>query len=82
MNAKLTFNLPEDEYDLKCALEATRVQGQIEDIDNWLRNLLKHGGIKEYTADRLAEEVREKLNSASRAEEVREKLNEVIISEF
>lgn len=69
MKATIEFTLPEDAYDLKCAQDAAKTQFDLRDIDEWLRGLLKHGGIKEYTADRLAEEVREKLN-------------EVMINEF
>ena len=43
MKAILEFNLPDDEYDFRCANEGEAVRGVLRDLDNWLREKLKYG---------------------------------------
>jgi hypothetical protein len=59
--ATLTFNLPDERDAHLRALHGTTFYSILEDIDEHLRRLVKHGGIEKYTATELAEEIRERL---------------------
>jgi hypothetical protein len=59
--ATLTFNLPDERFEHLVALHGGRFQSGIEDLNEWLRTLIKHGGIEKFTATELAEAVRERL---------------------
>ena len=43
MKAILEFDLPDDEYDFRCANEGAALRGVLRDLDNWLREKLKYG---------------------------------------
>ncbi len=43
MRYTITFNLPDEEYDFKCALNATKYRAVIEELDLKLRNTTKYG---------------------------------------
>jgi len=43
MKAVLEFDLPADEHEFACAAVAGMVASALRDIDNALRNQLKHG---------------------------------------
>ncbi len=62
MKAILEFNLPEEEHEHRCAVAGQNLYGDVYEIDQWLRGLLKHGGIDKMKADELGEQVRERLN--------------------
>lgn len=56
--ATLKFDLDEERYEFMCAVHGHEFYSMLRDIDNKLRNLLKHGGISEISSDKLAEEIR------------------------
>jgi len=43
----LEFDLPEEEPEFVTAQEAGRWKSAIEEYDNWLRNIVKHGDLPE-----------------------------------
>lgn len=57
-HASMTYSLPEESYRHLCAVHGQRLHSALRDIDDHLRNLLKHDDIHSYTAKRLAEEIR------------------------
>ena len=57
MKATLEFNLPEEKHEHELAINAATMYCAICDLDNHLRNLIKHGDDSE-DAKRLAEEIR------------------------
>lgn len=59
--ATLTFTLPEEEYEFRTAAAAGRTHAVLLDTDQFLRGLLKYGGLEKYTTDTLAEEIRRQL---------------------
>lgn len=62
--ATLSFTLPEERLEHLEAVHARHAFSVLYDLDTWLRGLLKHDGVHQYTADRLAEEVRERVREA------------------
>jgi hypothetical protein len=59
--ATLTFTLPDERHEHLCAVHGQRLAHALREIDERLRQLLKHGRIAEYTAERLAEEIRQEI---------------------
>lgn len=59
MKATLEFNLPEDELDLSNAINGNKFKLILWDMDQHLRNIVKHGENEEEV--RVAEELRNKL---------------------
>lgn len=59
--ASITFDLVHERYEHLCAIHGKEIQRGAQDLDNWLRNLLKHGEISQWTAETLASEVRNRL---------------------
>lgn len=47
MKATLEFNLPEDQSDFQIAATSMKWAISLWDLDNWLRNLIKHGDREE-----------------------------------
>ena len=43
MKAKLKFNLPEEKYEFQCAVMGASWKGLVADLDENLRQELKHG---------------------------------------
>ena len=43
MKAELKFNLPEEKYEFQCAVMGASWKGVVVDLDEDLRNELKHG---------------------------------------
>lgn len=69
MTATLKFNLPEEADLFRHATNATALVGALEDLDNDLRNYVKHGTplpemVEDATTDTLMMEVRRRLNQA------------------
>lgn len=58
MKAKLTFNLPEDNYDYRIANNASKYLYILEELDGWMRNQSK------YNSDGLNNDEREGINRA------------------
>jgi len=58
MKATLEFNLPEDTYEYMRAAQANDAWSALYEIDNMLRNLLKHGNNDHKTIEQLAEAIR------------------------
>lgn len=56
--AKLKFDLDEERYEFLCAVHGHELFSTLFEIDNKLRNLLKHSGIDDISSDKLAEEIR------------------------
>jgi len=59
MKAILEFNLPEDELDLSNAINGNKFKLILWDMDQHLRNIVKHSENEEEV--RVAEELRNKL---------------------
>ena len=59
MKATLEFNLPEDELDLSNAINGNKFKLILWDMDQHLRNIVKHSENEE--AVEIAEELRNKL---------------------
>lgn len=59
--ATIIWTLPEERFEHACAVRACRLYDGLRDIDLHLRDLLKHGGIAAYTAERLAEDIRAQI---------------------
>jgi hypothetical protein len=55
----LEFNLPEEEQEFKDAQEGPHIKYRLQDFDNWLRGIVKHGDEK--AQNLKAEDVRDKL---------------------
>lgn len=71
MTATLKFNLPEEADLFRHATNATALVGALEDLDNDLRNFLKHGSapipgmnMEDVTVEVLATSIRRRLNEA------------------
>ena len=60
-NAALSFALPEERYDHLCAIHGPRLAATLRDVDDYLRGLLKHGGIASFTPTQLAEALRSRI---------------------
>ena len=43
MTATLTFNLPDDQYELACALAGRAMAAEVNDLQGQVRSWLKHG---------------------------------------
>ena len=63
--ASLTFTLPEERIEHLHAVHGSEAFAAMHDLDQWLRGMLKHGGIAEWTAERLAEAVRSRLGEST-----------------
>lgn len=57
MKATIEFNLPEESHEHELAINASSMYCAICDLDNYLRNLIKHGDDSE-DVKRLAVEIR------------------------
>lgn len=55
--ATLTFDLPEEEQDLRAALNGGQLLGAAEEFSSYLRGLLKHGNLTDDTY-KVVEDVR------------------------
>ena len=62
--AMLSFTLPEERLEHLEAVHARHAFSVLYELDNWLRGLIKHDGASQYTAARLAEEVRDRVREA------------------
>jgi len=60
MNAKLEFSLPEEQEEFKDACRGGEWHGNLQEVDNFLRDKIKYG---QYTVDelRIYSEVRDFL---------------------
>lgn len=58
MKATLEFNLPEDTYEYMRAAKVNDAWMALYEIDNMLRNLLKHGDSRYKTIEELAQAIR------------------------
>ena len=56
--ATIQFTLPDERGEHIAAIHALRLASALRDVDEYLRRLLKHDGIKTIKAQRLAEEIR------------------------
>jgi hypothetical protein len=64
MKAKLTFNLPEEQSDFRCAVNGVDWMSVCWDMDQWLRSELKYNDSKYSDKEyELLEKVREELNN-------------------
>jgi len=63
MEAILKFNLPEEQSDFDLAVNGTKAQSALWEMDQWLRAQYKYMPDEEYSKDRheTYEECREKL---------------------
>lgn len=59
--ATLTFTLPEEREEYDLALNGSRAQTTIDDIDNYLRGKIKYGNLTE-EQEAIYEEIRNKLH--------------------
>jgi len=64
MKATLEFNLPEETNEHLRAIHANEAWSTLYDIDNILRNLLKHGDYRYKTVEELATAIREEARVA------------------
>lgn len=69
MKATLEFDLPDEDYDFKCACQAGEMYQTLRDTDNEMRNLLKHVDMDKQTRDWL-EQWRQQINEAIQGIEV------------
>lgn len=67
--AKLEFNLPEESYEYKNAVNGSTWHGIVYEVDMFMRNSLKHGHTFK-SADEALEAVREKLWDECKADGV------------
>jgi plasmid stability protein len=58
MKATLEYNLPEDTQEHLRAVQANHAWSALYDIDNMLRNLLKHGDDRYKNVEELATAIR------------------------
>lgn len=64
MKAKLTFNLPEEQSDFRCAVNGVEWMSVCWDMDQWLRSELKYNDSKYSDKEyELLEKIREELNN-------------------
>lgn len=54
MKATLTFNLPDDEYEHRAAINAPRVRHAVGEYMEWMRSRLKYETLHEEQAAELA----------------------------
>ena len=64
MKATLEFNLPEDTQEHLRAVQSNHAWSALYDIDNMLRNLLKHGDDRYETVEELATAIRQEARYA------------------
>ena len=70
MKAILEFNLPEESTDHLRCIQANHAWITLYDIDNMLRNLLKHGDDRYKTVEDLAKAIRtEAMQALDKIEE-------------
>lgn len=60
MNIRLEFDLPDEEYEFRSAINGHKYRSVLIDLDNHLRSKLKYSDLTEVQDD-IYEEVREKL---------------------
>lgn len=61
MKAKLVFNLPEEQSDLKFSMNGIKWALAMNDLDNKLRNMQKYENIENISIDDCREMIREIL---------------------
>jgi hypothetical protein len=61
VKAILEFNLPEEQYEFRCALNGARWRSVVEDLDNELRSILKYGTAPQESEESL-QQLRDKLH--------------------
>lgn len=61
MTIRIEFNLPEEEYEFKGAINGDKYRSVLIDMDNHLRSKLKYSELTETKYD-VYEEIRNKLN--------------------
>ena len=47
MEAKLKYNLPEDDFEFNCAVKSTKMYFALTEIKDELRAILKHGELRD-----------------------------------
>ena len=62
MKGKLEFKLPEEQEEFKVAQEGGAWKSVVWEVDQWLRNKLKHGEMDGKAAE-LLQEVRDLINA-------------------
>ena len=62
MKATLEYNLPEDTQEHLRAVQANHAWSALYDIDNMLRNLLKHGDDRYKNVEELAQALRSEIS--------------------
>ena len=65
MKATLKFNLPDDEFEFKCAVKSMKIYFALIEIKDELRAILKHGELRDDQykfIDKMNERFREILN--------------------
>jgi hypothetical protein len=61
MKATLEFNLPEDQHDFDLAVNGTKAQSALWEMDQYLRNELKYSDDRSFEDLKLLQEVRDQL---------------------
>jgi hypothetical protein len=64
MKATLEYKLPEETYEYMRAAQANDAWAALYEIDNMLRNLLKHGDSRYKTIEELAQAIRTEARCA------------------
>lgn len=59
MKAKLEFNLPEEDYEFREAVNGGKYHSMLSEIDNYCRSQLKYGG--PLTKEEVLENIREMI---------------------
>lgn len=57
----LTFDCPEEEIELRQALNGARWEGVVWDLDQWLREVVKHGPDPMVDADNIRAQIKDSM---------------------
>lgn len=70
MKTILEFNLPEDQEEMRFAMQGAEATTALQELDNWLRSKIKYGQL-EQDSEAIYQECRDKLNELLSARDVR-----------
>ena len=63
MTATLNYSLPEEEVEFRTAANAMALRAAVQEFDNWLRGIVKHGSALMATPEIIRARLHEELTN-------------------